>query len=172
MRRAVESDPISPLPRLVMGNSLICRGLYDDAVEVAKAVSGHSFAYIQMGLAYTNTGRVRDAIAALEQMVGTSLPISQLIATSLLAAHYENLGELEKAAQHLTRLDAAECALLRDVGLAVFHMVRANFEEAAVCLGKAIDKRNPWASLSATWLIAGFAESEPGRAIKKRINLA
>jgi tetratricopeptide (TPR) repeat protein len=124
-----------------------------------------------MGLAYTNTRRVRDAIAALEQMIGASPPISQLIGTSLLAAHYENLGELEKAASYLARLDASDVALIRDVGLAVFHMVRANFEESAVCLGEAIDKRNPWASLSATWLIAGFADSEPGRAIKKRINL-
>jgi hypothetical protein len=171
MRRAVESDPLSPLPRLVLANCLICRGLYDEAVEAAKAVSGHSFPSIQMGLVCTNTGRARDAIAALEQMSGSMLPISQLIGTSLLAAHYENVGELEKAAPYLAQLDTFEFALLRDVGLAVFHMVRANFVEAAVCLGKAIDKRNPWASLSATWLIAGFAESESGRAIKKRIDL-
>ena len=74
-QRAVDLDPLAPLPAMQLGMALLGAGRYEEAEAAllrAGALAPGMFSPPHLGLLYNHVGRSKEAVAALEVAVATS----------------------------------------------------------------------------------------------------
>jgi tetratricopeptide (TPR) repeat protein len=173
LQRARNVDPLSPFPQQHYAFALLAGGCYQAAIEqLEQQVGLHEMFWPNhffLGGAYLAQGRIREATETLEK------------AFRLMPAYYGVIGLL--AAAHALGGDRARAdALLatltshsvgqRALGLGLFHMACAEFEQAATHFEQAIDQRQPSVTQLSVWPFgAAFRESPPGRALIRKIHL-
>jgi len=129
VKRARDSEPLSPVMNMYVGVAQTHAGQYDLALRQLKQaieLDPHLYRpYMFLGRVYANLERSEDAIATFQHAL--SLNPENLEAVSYMGAVMADMGNREGALQMLTRLRAAECRT--ELGLLEAH-IHASLGEA------------------------------------------
>jgi tetratricopeptide (TPR) repeat protein len=174
IERAIEADPLSPVPLQLLGGALAFQRDYDRARQVLERLTelhplwwpGIQF----MGCVYLALEMLPEAIATLER--GRQLMPSFPSIVGLLAGCHARIGERAHAERLLAPLASADGQVGTAMGLAHFHIVSSDFDQAAQHFARAIEERDLTATSTGVWMVSDpFRRSPQGRALLQRMNL-
>ena len=174
LEHALATDPLSPIPQHQLAGALAFRGDHERAREaLERLVDLHPAfwpAYQFLGCEYLALEKMPEAIAAFER--GIQLLPSYPSLVGLLAGCYARTGDMARAEQLLSPVAVSEGQVGTAMGLALFHMIISNFDEAAHHYARGIDERDVSApSLGPLIANERFRRSPQGRAILQKMNL-
>jgi TolB-like protein len=172
---AIAADPLSPMPRFVLAMNLLGERSWTRAIEEMNALLEFDARFwpplVALGVAYTISGCIPDAIVASER--GLSAAPWNAFSIGLLAGNYERSGDAARARAVLDQLGKLPVAGVRALGQAVFSLVRSDFTRAADQFNEVIQSRYPLAAYYFAWmsLFEGFPESPGVRGLRMSLGL-
>jgi eukaryotic-like serine/threonine-protein kinase len=144
-RRAVELDPLAPLPAMQLGMTLMGAGRPEEAIapleRAAELAPTMFLPLLHLGLLYNNLGRTQEAVALLEQAVTTSGRHPWTLAA--LAICYGALGkraDLEAIRDELAARARRE--YVQATWLAALSAALGRMDEAFALLHRACEERD------------------------------
>jgi len=146
MKRAREVDPLSLAAIAHIGIPLFYARRYDDAIEHFQEAleMDADFRYIRLrvALAYTQKGMYEEAIAEIQQMMGTS---SDRDAVAALGYVYAISNQRDKAQHVLAELnERAKQEYIPSYNIAIIHVGLGETDQAFDWLEKAYEERSYW----------------------------
>jgi TolB-like protein/tRNA A-37 threonylcarbamoyl transferase component Bud32/Tfp pilus assembly protein PilF len=144
-RRAVELDPLAPLPTVQLGTALLGAGRYAEAVAPLKRAAEVApvmfLPHIHLGLLYNHLGRTDEAIASLEAAVAVSGRHPLTLAA--LAVCYQSLGRrVDVEAIHDEMFARARREYVQSTMLAVLAAALGQMDETMKLLEQACDEHD------------------------------
>ena len=142
MLQVLEEDPLSQMWHCMLTSVLASLGQYDEAlVTIQKAVELDPqfwWGWMTLGLLYGTRRQQPESLRCAEKAYGGAAWSPYSI--GLLAGSLMNAGQTEKAEALLVKLQADTDHA--PVGLAAFHLVRGEIDNALDCAVSALDKRD------------------------------
>jgi eukaryotic-like serine/threonine-protein kinase len=144
-RRAVELDPLAPLPCMQLGVVLMGAGRYDEAIAAAQRAIELGPAmlvpYLSLGVLYNHVGRTKEAIECLN--VAARASGRHPTTLTALATCHRSLGETGKVRAIYEELSArARGEFIQKSTLAVAAAAAGQVDEAFRLIGQACDDRD------------------------------
>ncbi len=143
-QRAVELDPLAPLPAMQLGMTLLGAGRYEEAEAAllrAGALAPTMLAPPHLGLLYNHLGRSAEAIAALERAVATSGRHPWTLCA--LAVSFSTVGNVEHAQVIYDELIArSRREYVQSSILALLNASLGKMDEAFALLERACDEHD------------------------------
>lgn len=144
-RRAVELDPLAPLPCMQLGVVLMGAGKYDEAMAAAQRAIELGPAmlvpYLSLGVLYNHVGRTKEAIEVLN--VAARASGRHPTTLTALATCHRSLGETAKVQAIYEELSArARGEFIQKSTLAVAAAAAGQMDEAFRLIGQACDDRD------------------------------
>jgi tetratricopeptide (TPR) repeat protein len=172
MERAVERDPLNAVWRAAWASHLTSAGMHDRAIEEAlKAIeldeSNFAPHYI-LGEAYLASGRLEDAVGALEQ-AHRAAPW-HAIPLGLLAGSLVRLGDKDRAAELIKQMGDAPLPVW---GRVRYHLLCSEIDAAADWFDTMLEHREPFAVVYArSPIVRPLRESPRWRKIAETMHLS
>jgi TolB-like protein/tRNA A-37 threonylcarbamoyl transferase component Bud32 len=171
VQQARAADPLSPFPHQHLAAVLSARGSYNDAIEqLQRLIELHENfwpAHFFLGGTLVAMGRVREAVVILEKAF-LLIPTYPGI-VGLLAGCHALSGDRSRAENILATLTAHGS---RARGLAIFHAVCSEFDQAASYFEQAIEEREPTVTqIGVLPFFDRFRASAHGRALLRKMHL-
>lgn len=143
--RAVELDPLAPLPHAQLGVVLMAAGRYDEAIEASLCATALGPAmlvpYLSLGLLYNHVGRHDEAIECLTTAAEASG--RQPATLTALAACYRATGQVPEVSAIYDELSArSRGGYIQKATLAVAAAAADRLDEAFTLLERACDERD------------------------------
>jgi eukaryotic-like serine/threonine-protein kinase len=144
-RRAIELDPLAPLPHAQLGVVLMAAGRYEEAIAASQRATEVSPAmfvtYLTLGVLYNHAGRTGEAIDCLETAAAASG--RQPAALTALAGCYRSGGEVGKVEAIYDELSArARVGYIQQTTLAMAAAAAGRADEAFDRLARACDEHD------------------------------
>jgi len=171
MEHAVERDPVNAHWRGVLASHLTHARRYDEAVRQAHEaleIDNASLAPpVTLGEAYIAQGRWADAVAALE--LGKRFHPQEAMSSGMLAGALVQLDQHTRAEELIRGMGDSPRPI---IGRALYHLVCAEFDQAADWYERAINARDPFALVFANVPFAdAFHRSPRWPKLAKMMNL-
>jgi tetratricopeptide (TPR) repeat protein len=150
--RALESDPLGLIIHAFSGLVFYFARRYEDAIVVCRRALEMERTFIPthlwlglawMGLAHQQSGRLQDAVEALEE--AASFPTAGQFLLGFLGHAQGRVGRSEDAQRTLERLhDLARSTYVSPFSIALVHLGLGGIEESLSWLEKAFEERTCW----------------------------
>ena len=172
---ALASDPLSPMPRVVLAQALLARGsLERPLAEIHSILELHeSFwpGHFMEGFTFTLANRTTEAIASLEK----SLRIApwNAAAAGMFEGACERAGNRAQAISAFARLGVSERTLREPLARSSFHFATREFDRSAEAYAAVIEARYPVAAHHFSYLCLedAFRRCPQAQALRTTLNL-
>jgi Flp pilus assembly protein TadD len=162
--RAVDIDPMAPIPAYALGIALICSGRYQHAVTCAENALArdptHALIYRILGIARYELGQYDQATAALEMGARLSMRHPWLVGDlGMVEAAKGNRAEAERLQEELVARSRE--SFVSPVVLAVVPTALGEIDEAVRYIEEAYEQRDPLIMALAAWPPMENARKDP-----------
>jgi len=169
MRRALQGDPLNRIFRLCLTFGLMAAERYEEATTECRQLSeideNYWFGYSALSWSLVLRKQFAEALAPAEK--GHSLAPWNSITTGSLAAALRLNGNARRADEVLQPLRSATEKYAAPRGLAVFHFLCGEIDQAADWLEKSLAERDPYGPILSPWFLRS---SERWPAVAKMMN--
>ena len=175
LKKALELDPVSIPMNADLGGCLRLARRYDEAQEQLKKTiemdPNFGLAHFYMGVLYNNKGMYQEAIPEFHKAIALTGGLSW--AFGHLGYAYAMLGQKDEAEKILHGLEErSKEEYIGPTALMLIHIALGNIDKSFVCLGKAIEERDPNLSLMKVLPEFDIVRPDPRfKAFLKKMNL-
>ena len=145
LRRALAGDPINLMMRLLLADALRSAGNYEDSsaeyYRVLELDENYWWAYVLLGWNHLLQGMFAEGLHLAQK--GHSLAPWNAIAGAVFAAALKATGDIRQAEEVLLPMRNAPDAYGAPRGLATYHFLCGEIDQAADWAGKSVEQRDP-----------------------------